>query len=157
MSKRRVVITGLGLLSPVGNEVEDSWENLLSGMNPVKPIKYFDVTDYKTNFAASLPSFNAEKYLDKKEIRRLDPFIQYGVVAAKKCILDSGIEDNPINLERIGVSIGSGIGGLGTIEYNANILAKSGTRKISPFFVPGSIINMASGYVSIKFLSLIHI
>ena len=151
MSKRRVVITGLGLLSPVGNEVEDSWENLLSGMNPVKPIKYFDVTDYKTNFAASLPSFNAEKYLDKKEIRRLDPFIQYGVVAAKKCILDSGIEDNPINLERIGVSIGSGIGGLGTIEYNANILAKSGTRKISPFFVPGSIINMASGYVSIKF------
>jgi 3-oxoacyl-[acyl-carrier-protein] synthase II len=146
-----VVITGLGLLSPVGNEVEDSWENLLSGMNPVKPIKYFDVTDYKTNFAASLPSFNAEKYLDKKEIRRLDPFIQYGVVAAKKCILDSGIEDNPINLERIGVSIGSGIGGLGTIEYNANILAKSGTRKISPFFVPGSIINMASGYVSIKF------
>ena len=151
MSKRRVVITGLGLLSPVGNEVEDSWENLLSGMNPVKPIKYFDVSDYKTNFAASLPSFNAEKYLDKKEIRRLDPFIQYGVVAAKKCILDSGIEDNPINLERIGVSIGSGIGGLGTIEYNANILAKSGTRKISPFFVPGSIINMASGYVSIKF------
>ena len=151
MSKRRVVITGLGLLSPVGNEVEDSWENLLSGMNPVKPIKYFDVTDYKTNFAASLPSFNAEKYLDKKEIRRLDPFIQYGVVAAKKCILDSGIEDNPVNLERIGVAIGSGIGGLGTIEYNANILAKSGKRKISPFFVPGSIINMASGYVSIKF------
>ena len=151
MSKRRVVITGLGLLSPVGNEVEDSWKNLLSGMNPVKPIKYFDVTGYKTNFAASLPSFNAEKYLDKKEIRRLDLFIQYGVVAAKKCILDSGIEDNPINLERIGVSIGSGIGGLGTIEYNANILAKSGTRKISPFFVPGSIINMASGYVSIKF------
>ena len=150
MSERRVVITGLGLLSPVGNEVEDSWKNLLSGMNPVKPITYFDVSGYETKFAASLPYFNAEKYLEKKEIRRLDPFIQYGVVASKKCILDSGFKENSIDLERIGVSIGSAIGGLGTIEKNANILAKSGTKKISPFFVPGSVINMVSGYVSIK-------
>ena len=149
MSSRRVVITGLGLLSPVGNEVEDSWKNLLSGMNPVKPITYIDVTDYDTKFAASLPSFEAEKYLEKKEIRRLDKFIQYGVAASKECVLDSGIDKNNVNLERIGVSIGSGIGGLGTIENFANILAKSGTKKISPFFVPGSIINMVSGYVSI--------
>ena len=151
MSSRRVVITGLGLLSPVGNEVEDSWKNLLSGKNPVKPITYFDVTDFDTKFAASLPSFEAEKYLEKKEIRRLDKFIQYGVAASKECVLDSGIDKNNVNLERIGVSIGSGIGGLGTIENFANILAKSGTKKISPFFVPGSIINMVSGYVSIKF------
>ena len=151
MSSRRVVITGLGLLSPVGNEVEDSWKNLLSGMNPVKPITYFDVTDFDTKFAASLPSFEAEKYLEKKEIRRLDKFIQYGVAASKECVLDSGLDKNKVNLERIGVSIGSAVGGLGTIENFANILAKSGTKKISPFFVPGSIINMVSGYVSIKF------
>jgi len=119
-------------------------------MNPVKPITYFDVSDYETKFAANLPYFNAEKYLEKKEIRRLDPFIQYGVVAAKKCVLDSGFKENSIDSDRIGVSIGSAIGGLGTIEKNANILAKSGTKKISPFFVPGSVINMVSGYVSIK-------
>ena len=151
MSIRRVVITGLGLLSPLGNEVENSWNNLLSGMNPVKPIQYFDTTDHDTKFAASLPSFEPEKYLEKKEIRRLDKFIQYGVVASKECIIDSGIDESNANFERIGVSIGSGIGGLGTIENYANVLHQSGTKKISPFFVPGSIINMVSGYVSIKF------
>tara|TARA_B100001123_G_scaffold368157_1_gene428955 strand:- start:361 stop:1602 length:1242 start_codon:yes stop_codon:yes gene_type:complete len=151
MSNRRVVITGLGLLSPVGNEVEESWNNLLSGMNPVKPITYFDTTNYATKFASSLPSFDPEKYLEKKEIRRLDKFIQYGVAASKECILDSGIDESNVNFERIGVSIGSGIGGLGTIENYANILHQSGAKKISPFFVPGSIINMVSGYVSIKF------
>ena len=151
MSTRRVVITGLGLLSPIGNEVENSWDNLLSGMNPVSPIEYFDTSDYDTKFAASLPSFKPDKYLEKKEIRRLDRFIQYGVAASKECIIDSGIDESNINFERIGVSIGSGIGGLGTIENYANILYKSGTKKISPFFVPGSIINMVSGYVSIKY------
>jgi len=151
MSTRRVVITGLGLLSPLGNEVENSWSNLLAGMNPIKPIQYFDTSDYDTKFAASLPSFEPEKYLEKKEIRRLDRFIQYGVAASKECILDSGIDESNANFERIGVSIGSGIGGLGTIENYANILSQSGTKKISPFFVPGSIINMVSGYVSIKF------
>ena len=151
MSNRRVVVTGLGLLSPVGNEVESSWKNLLSGMNPIKPITYFDPKNHETKFAASLPNLNYERYLEKKEIRRLDPFIQYGVIAAKKCLSDSCLEVNSINLERIGVSMGSGIGGLGTIEKNSNILAELGTRKISPFFVPGSIINMVSGYVSIKF------
>ena len=151
MSDRRVVITGLGLLSPVGNEVESSWNNLLSGMNPVKPIQYFNTSDHATKFASSLPSFEPEKYLDKKEIRRLDKFIQYGVAASHECILDSGIDESNVNFERVGVSIGSGIGGLGTIENYANILLQSGTKKISPFFVPGSIINMVSGYVSIKF------
>ena len=149
--KRKVVITGLGLLSPVGNEVESSWQNLLSGMNPVTNINYFNVEDYETKFAASLPEFNAEKYLNKKEIRRIDPFIQYGVAASKECIVDSGIDLNSINLNKIGVSLGSAIGGLGTIEKNAQILDKLGAKKISPFFVPGSIVNMVSGYVSIKF------
>tara|TARA_Y100000590_G_scaffold217821_1_gene246756 strand:+ start:126 stop:1367 length:1242 start_codon:yes stop_codon:yes gene_type:complete len=150
MSNRRVVVTGLGILSPLGNEVESSWQNILLGKNPVKPITYFDTTDFETKFAASLEGFNAEKYLDKKEIRRLDPFIQYGVAASKECLIDSGITKDNTDFNRAGVSIGSGIGGLGTIENYANILTKSGTRRISPFFVPGSIINMVSGYVSIK-------
>ncbi len=150
MSSRRVVITGLGLLSPVGNEVESSWQDLLSGSNPVRPITYFDTENFGTKFAASLPSFEAEKYLEKKEIRRLDRFIQYGVAASQECIVDSGIDESNTNFERIGVSIGSGIGGLGTIENYSNILNKHGTKKVSPFFVPGSIINMVSGYVSIK-------
>jgi len=152
MTNRRVVVTGLGVLSPLGNTVEGSWKNILAGKNPVRKIKYFDTKSYDTKFAASLSDFKAEDYLEPKEIRRLDKFIQYGVVASKECIIDSGIEDNNnINTERIGVSIGSGIGGLTTIEENSNVLTSSGPSKISPFFVPGSIINMVSGYVSIKF------
>ena len=151
MSVRRVVVTGLGILSPVGNEIELSWKNLLDGSSPVKEISYFDTSNYETKFAASLPEFNAEKYLERKEIRRLDPFIQYGLASSQECINDSGLDLNKENLTRIGVSIGSGIGGLGMIEENALILDKSGNKRISPFFVPGSIINMVSGYVSIKF------
>ncbi len=151
MQNRRVVITGLGVVSPLGNDIETSWLNALEGKNPVKKITYFDTDNYETKFAASLSNFNAEDYLDKKEIRRLDPFIQYGVAASHECIEDSGIKENSLNRDRIGVSIGSGIGGLGTIQRNANLLADLGTKKISPFFVPGSIINMVSGYVSIKF------
>ena len=151
MQNRRVVITGLGIVSPLGNDIETSWLNALEGKNPVKNITYFDTDNYDTKFAASLSNFNAEDYLDKKEIRRLDPFIQYGVAASHECIEDSGIKENSLNRDRIGVSIGSGIGGLGTIQRNANLLADLGTKKISPFFVPGSIINMVSGYVSIKF------
>ena len=138
-------------MSPVGNEIELSWKNLLEGSSPVKEISYFDTSNYETKFAASLPEFNAEKYLEKKEIRRLDPFIQYGLASSQECINDSGLDLNKENLTRIGVSIGSGIGGLGMIEENALILDKSGNKRISPFFVPGSIINMVSGYASIKF------
>ena len=151
MTNRRVVITGLSILSPLGNTVEGSWKNILAGMNPVRKINYFDTKNYDTKFAASLFDFNAADYLEPKEIRRLDKFIQYGVVASKECIIDSGIGDSHINTERIGVAIGSGIGGLTTIEKNSNILTSFGVSKISPFFVPGSIINMVSGYVSIKF------
>lgn len=151
MPNKRVVITGLGILSPLGNEIEGSWKNILEGKNPVKKINYFDTENYETKFAASLSDFDAEDYLDKKEIRRLDPFIQYGVAASQECIRDSGIEESSLNRDRIGVSLGSGMGGLGTIQKNAYILSDLGPNKISPFFVPGSIVNMVSGYVSIKF------
>ena len=150
MSDRRVVITGLGLLSPVGNNVSDSWKNILSGTSGAKTIDRFDVSKFETQFAATV-DIDLSDYLDKKEIRRTDPFIQYGLVAADECLLDSSIDLNNVDKARFGVSIGSGIGGLGTIEDNKTKLSDSGPKKISPFFVPGAISNMVSGYVSLKF------
>ena len=150
MSDRRVVITGLGLLSPVGNSVSDSWKNILSGTSGAKTIDRFDVSKFETQFAATV-DINLSDYLDKKEIRRTDPFIQYGLVAADECLLDSSIDLNNVDKARFGVSIGSGIGGLGTIEDNKTKLSDSGPKKISPFFVPGAISNMVSGYASLKF------
>ena len=150
MSDRRVVITGLGLLSPVGNNVSDSWKNILSGTSGVKTIDRFDVSKFETQFDATV-DIDLSEYLDKKEIRRTDPFIQYGLVAADECLLDSSIDLNNVDKARFGVSIGSGIGGLGTIEDNKTKLSDSGPKKISPFFVPGAISNMVSGYASLKF------
>ena len=150
MANRRVVVTGLGLLSPVGNNVNESWQNIISGHSGVKPIKKFDITHHETKFAATVEC-NIEDYLDKKEIRRTDSFIQYGLIASKECIEDSKIDLNNTDLNRFGVSIGSGIGGLGTIEVNKLKLSESGPKKISPFFVPGAISNMVSGYSSLKY------
>ncbi|MDA9736926.1 beta-ketoacyl-ACP synthase II [Gammaproteobacteria bacterium] len=150
MSDRRVVITGLGLLSPVGNNVSDSWKNILSGTSGAQTIDRFDVSKFETQFAATV-DIDLSDYLDKKEIRRTDPFIQYGLVAADECLLDSSIDLNNVDKARFGVSIGSGIGGLGTIEDNKTKLSDSGPKKISPFFVPGAISNMVSGYASLKF------
>ena len=150
MFYRRVVITGLGLLSPVGNNVSDSWKNILSGTSGAKTIDRFDVSKFETQFAATV-DIDLSDYLDKKEIRRTDPFIQYGLVAADECLLDSSIDLNNVDKARFGVSIGSGIGGLGTIEDNKTKLSDSGPKKISPFFVPGAISNMVSGYASLKF------
>ena len=150
MSDRRVVITGLGILSPLGNEIEKVWDSILKGKSGVSNITSFDTSNNETKFAATIENFQVENYLDKKEIRRLDPFIQYGLVAALDCIEDSGINNSEYDPNKIGVSVGSGIGGLKTIEDNSNLLQKKGPRKISPFFVPGSIINMVSGYISIK-------
>ena len=150
MSYRRVVITGLGLLSPVGNNVSDSWKNILSGTSGAKTIDRFDVSKFETQFAATV-DIDLSDYLDKKEIRRTDPFIQYGLVAADECLLDSSIDLKNVDKARFGVSIGSGIGGLGTIEDNKTKLSDSGPKKISPFFVPGAISNMVSGYASLKF------
>ena len=150
MSDRRVVITGLGILSSLGNEIEKVWDSILKGKSGVSNITSFDTSNNETKFAATIENFQVENYLDKKEIRRLDPFIQYGLVAALDCIEDSGINNSEYDPNKIGVSVGSGIGGLKTIEDNSNLLQKKGPRKISPFFVPGSIINMVSGYISIK-------
>ena len=151
MKERRVVVTGLGILSPVGNNINDSWLNITSGISGVSTIDYFDTKDFDTHFAASLSNYVPTEYLDKKEIRRTDKFIQYGLIAAQQCIEDAGINFSITDPNKAGVAIGSGIGGLGTIEDNKLILNESGPRKISPFFVPGSISNMASGYASLKF------
>tara|TARA_B100001559_G_scaffold310459_1_gene305823 strand:- start:639 stop:1877 length:1239 start_codon:yes stop_codon:yes gene_type:complete len=150
MTNRRVVVTGLGLLTPVGNDVNTSWTNIIQGNSGVKPITAFDVSDFETNFAATI-DVNIESILDKKEIRRTDPFIQYGLIASKECIEDSQIDLENTDLNRFGVSIGSGIGGLGTIEENKIKLSEDGPKKISPFFVPGAIANMVSGYTSLKY------
>ena len=150
MTHKRVVVTGLGMLSPVGNNVTSSWKNIIEGSSGVKEIDKFDTSDFETKFAATV-DINPEDYLDKKETRRTDPFIQFGLIASKECLDDSKIDLENIDLNRFGVSIGSGIGGLGTIEDNKTILSDRGPKKISPFFVPGAISNMVSGYASLKF------
>ena len=150
MTNRRVVVTGLGLVSPVGNDVNSSWKNIIQGQSGVKPITAFDVADFETKFAATV-EIDIEAILDKKEVRRTDPFIQYGLIASKECLEDSQIDLENTDLNRFGVSIGSGIGGLGTIEENKIKLSETGPKKISPFFVPGAIANMVSGYASLKY------
>ena len=150
MALKRVVVTGLGMLSPVGSNVTSSWNKIIEGYSGVKVIDKFDTSDFETKFAATV-DINPEDYLDKKETRRTDPFIQFGLIASKECLDDSKIDLDNIDLNRFGVSIGSGIGGLGTIEDNKTILSDRGPKKISPFFVPGAISNMVSGYASLKF------
>ncbi len=150
-ASRRVVVTGMGIISPLGNELETTWQNILAGKSGAKTVTTFDVTDYPTKFAAPVENFDDVNHLDVKTKRRVDEFVQYGLVASKHAIENSGLELNSIDSSRIGVSIGSGIGGLDTIEKNALTLDKRGPRKISPFFVPGAIVNMVSGLVSIEF------
>ena len=150
MARKRVVVTGLGMLSPLGSNVTSSWKKIIDGSSGVKIIDKFDTSDFETKFAATV-DINPEDYLDKKETRRTDPFIQYGLIASKECLDDSKIDLENIDPNRFGVSIGSGIGGLGTIEDNKTLLSERGPKKISPFFVPGAISNMVSGYSSLKF------
>ncbi|RBW41354.1 beta-ketoacyl-[acyl-carrier-protein] synthase II [Psychromonas sp. B3M02] len=150
MSKRRVVVTGLGIISPVGNTVEQSWQAIQSGQSGISNIEHFDTEKFSTKFAGLVKDFNVEEYMPKKEARKMDLFIQYGVAASEQALQDSGLEITEENAERIGVAIGSGIGGLGIIEQNKDNYNKSGPRKISPFFVPATIINMISGHVSIN-------
>ena len=154
--KRRVVVTGLGLISPLGNSAKISWQNAIEGKSGASLISNFDTENFLTKFAATVKGFEDLDCIDPKEARRTDLFIQYGTAAAIEAINDSGFLDS-YELENIGVSVSSGIGGLSTIEENAIILKEKGPRRISPFFVPGSIINMASGNIAIKYLSLIHI
>lgn len=151
MSKRRVVVTGMGMLSPVGNSVESSWKALLAGQSGISAIEHFDTTNFATKFAGMVKDFNCEDYMSKKDARKMDLFIQYGVAASVQAIQDSGLAVDDNNAHRIGVAIGSGIGGLGLIEQNYRALVEKGPRKISPFFVPSTIVNMIAGHVSINY------
>ncbi|MBD3610379.1 MAG: beta-ketoacyl-ACP synthase II [Gammaproteobacteria bacterium] len=151
MSKRRVVITGLGMVSPVGLTVKESWENILAGKSGIAPITHFDVSEFSTRFGGSVKGFDVENYMSKKDARKMDTFIHYGIAAAKEAIEDAGLEVNDDNAERIGVAVGSGIGGLPGIEAGYANYLKGGPRKVSPFFVPSTIINMISGNLSIMY------
>ncbi|QIQ20889.1 beta-ketoacyl-ACP synthase II [Zophobihabitans entericus] len=150
MSKRRVVVTGMGLLSPVGNTVESTWQALLAGQSGIELIEHFDTTPFATKFAGMVKDFNCEDYnISRKDARKMDYFIQYGIAAGMQAMQDAGIEVTEENATRIGTAIGSGIGGLGLIEENHSALVHGGPRKISPFFVPSTIVNMISGHLSI--------
>ena len=151
MSRNRVVVTGLGLLTPVRQTVDDTWSNILAGKSGAGPIEHFDASAFSTRFSSSVKDFQLEPYLNPKEARKMDLFIQYGMVAAIQAVEDSGIEVSEENAPRIGCAIGSGIGGLPMIENTHDILNKSGPRRVSPFFVPGSIINMIAGNLAIKY------
>ena len=151
MSKRRVVVTGMGMLTPVGNTVESSWKALLSGRSGIQTIEHFDTTGFSTTFAGMVNDFNCEDYMSKKDARKMDVFIQYGIAASIQAMKDSGLEITEENAQRIGVAIGSGIGGLGLIEVNHRLYLEKGARKISPFFVPSTIVNMIAGHVSIRY------
>nr|WP_219855035.1 beta-ketoacyl-ACP synthase II [Pseudomonas zeshuii] len=149
VSRRRVVITGMGMVSPLGGDVQSSWEGILAGRSGIAPIEHMDVSAFATRFGGSVKGFNVEDYLSAKEARKLDLFIQYGLAASFQAMRDSGLEVTDANRDRIGVAMGSGIGGLSNIENNCKALFDQGPRRISPFFVPGSIINMVSGFLSI--------
>ena len=152
MSGRRVVVTGLGMLSPLGLDVASSWSGILAGQSGAATIETFDVSDYSVQFAATVKGFDPTLYMDAKEARRVDVFVQYGLAAASQAIEDAGLTDIPeAEGDRYGVAIGSGIGGISTIEKTHETLLKSGPRRVSPFFVPGSVINMISGNVSIRY------
>ncbi len=151
MSRRKVVITGLGIISPVGNTVEQAWQNILAGRSGINKITRFDASTFPVQIAGEVKDFDITKYLPAKDARRMDTFIHYGMAAGIDAIRDAGLEAHPANAERIGISIGSGIGGLPMIEATRDEFNVSGVRKISPFFVPGSIINMISGNLSILY------
>lgn len=149
MTKRRVVITGLGIISPVGLNVKESWESVIAGRSGITPIDHFDTTLFTVKFAGTIRGFDATQYLAPKEIKKMDVFMHYGIAAAVQAFRDSGLEITEENAERVGVSIGSGIGGISGIEEGHSAYLQGGPRKISPFFVPANIINMTSGHVSI--------
>ncbi len=151
MTKRRVVITGLGMVSPVGLTVKESWENILAGKSGIAPITHFDTSGFAVTFGGSVKDFDASNYISAKDAKKMDPFIHYGIAAAKEAWEDSGLEVTEENSERIGVAIGSGIGGLPGIEKGYDAFLKGGPRRVSPFFVPSNIINMISGHVSMLY------
>jgi 3-oxoacyl-[acyl-carrier-protein] synthase II len=146
---RRVVITGLGLVSPVGSTVNKAWDNIKNGVSGIRKISSFDASSFSVQIAGSVIDFNAEDFITPKDQKKMDTFIHYGIGASVMAIKDAGLEINDENRDRIGISIGSGIGGLPYIERNYGNFLEKGPRKISPYFVPSSIINMVSGNLSI--------
>lgn len=151
MARKRVVVTGMGMVSPLGNTVKQSWDNILAGKSGIAPITRFDVSQYATRFGGQIKDFDVNDFMAPKEAKRFDPFIHYGVAAAAEAMSDSGLEITEANCQRAGAAIGSGIGGVGLIENSRLIVEKSGPRKLSPFTVPGAIINMIAGVLSIKY------
>ena len=151
MSKRRVVVTGLGIVCPVGNSVKEAWSNIQAGMSGITRITRFDASPFASQIAGEVKKFDVSTVLSAKEARRVDIFIHYGIAAAAEAIKDAGLAANPHDAERIGVNVGSGIGGLPLIEDTHKAYIQGGPRKISPFFIPGAIINMISGNLSIMY------
>ena len=151
MSNKRVVVTGLGMLTPLGNTVDSTWEAIQNGKTGIGPIEHFNVSDFGTRFGGSLKNFDCANYMEPKDARRMDVFMQYGIAAGVQAFKDSGLDTDKYDSERFGVAIGSGIGGIKTIEDTSLLIRDAGPRKVSPFFVPGSIINMISGNLSIRF------
>ncbi|HLF09725.1 MAG TPA: beta-ketoacyl-ACP synthase II [Gammaproteobacteria bacterium] len=151
MSKRRVVVTGLGLISPVGNTVAEAWDNVRNGVSGITPIDTFDVSAFSTRIAGTIRNFDISRYLEPKEARKSDPFIHYGIAASIQAIEDAGFDIKEAEAHRYGIAMGAGIGGISTIEANHSKWLEGGPRRISPFFVPATIINMISGQISIKY------
>ena len=151
MNGRRVVVTGMGMLTPLGADMETSWQGLTAGESGIRPITSFDATDFPVRFGGAVPEFDIAEYLNPKEARRMDGFIQFGLVTGIQAMQDSGLEVTDENRHRIGVAVGSGIGGIATIETCHDVVNTRGPRKVTPFFVPGCIINMVAGHLSIMY------
>ena len=151
MSKRKVVVTGMGMLTPLGPDLESSWSGLTAGRSGIRPITSFDVSEFPVRFGGQVPEFDVSEYLNPKEARRMDGFIQFGLVTGIQAMNDSGLEVTDENRHRIGVAVGSGIGGIVTIETCHDVVNNRGANKVSPFFVPSCIINMIAGHLSIMF------
>lgn len=151
IEKKRVVITGLGMVTPLGIGVEETWNALIQGKSGIRKITAFDASDFPSQIAGEVKGFNPEDYIEPKEIRKMDRFIHFAIAATSMALKDSGLVINEENADRVGVIIGSGIGGLHTIEHYHSVLLEKGPRKITPFFIPMLVINLAAGQVSIKF------
>ena len=151
MTGRRVVVTGLGIVAPVGLDIGSAWDNILAGKSGIQPITHFDIAPFSTRFGGPIYGFDPTQYIAKKDVKKMDKFIHYGIAAGVQAVEDSGLEITDANRKRIGVAVGSGIGGISGIESNYEAYRTSGPRRISPFFVPANIVNMVAGDLSIKY------